>query len=76
MVYVLVCEGNVSEFTFERSFYMFVSDVLFKSSKVTARLVKCAVVACNVPVLGVRAMIYCLQSAIVDSAEFHKLHMS
>ena len=55
---------------------MFVSDVLFKSSKVTARLVKCAVVACNVPVLGVRAMIYCLQSAIADSAEFHKLHMS
>ena len=37
--------------------------------KVTARQVKCVAAAC-LSVLGVRAMIYCLQSAIVDSAEF------
>ena len=29
-----VCEGTKPEFTFERLFYMFVSDVLLKSSKI------------------------------------------
>ena len=46
-VHVLICEGNISEFTFERSFYIFVSDQysfkikgIFTSVKVTARLVE------------------------------------
>ena len=33
-VHILVCEGNVTEFTFARLFYMFVSDVLLKLSKI------------------------------------------